>query len=113
MSWGTRVLCPAAWVETPIDMHVVLDRLARRLLRRLEQRPDIDVEADIGEGGGDHLGAAVMAVLAQLHHQQAGPPAALLGEAGDILLDAAELGIAGGGTAINAGDGRGWLPDSG
>jgi len=56
---------------------------------------------------GDHLGAAVMAVLPQLHHQQAGPAAAFLGEAGDILLDAPELGIAGRSTAIDAGDGAG------
>src|SRR3546814_14330446 len=33
---------------------VVLDRLAGGLRRRLEQRPAIDVEADNGEGGGDH-----------------------------------------------------------
>ena len=32
---------------------------------------DIDVEAEIGEGGGDHLLAAVMAVLADLGDQQA------------------------------------------
>ena len=31
-------------------MHVVLNRLAGGLLRRLEQRADIDVEAEIGEG---------------------------------------------------------------
>src|SRR3954469_16525854 len=34
------------------DVNVVLDRLARRLVRGLEQGADIDVEADIGEGGG-------------------------------------------------------------
>jgi hypothetical protein len=61
-------------------MHVVLDRLPRRLLRRLEQRPDIDVEAEIGEGGGDHLGAAVVAVLAHLDHQHARPAPSSAGE---------------------------------
>ncbi len=34
----------------PDDMHVVLDRLAGGFLRRLEQGPDIHVEAEIGEG---------------------------------------------------------------
>ena len=52
-------------------MHVVLDGLARALLRRLEQRADVDVEAEIGEGGGDHLLAAVVAVLAHLGDQDA------------------------------------------
>src|SRR5262249_13798039 len=36
------------------DMDVVLDRLARALFRGLEERADIDVEADIRKGGGDH-----------------------------------------------------------
>src|SRR5262245_35835279 len=48
----------------PDDVHVVLDRLARSLRGRCEQRTDIDVEAEIGEGRGDHLLAAVVAVLA-------------------------------------------------
>jgi hypothetical protein len=59
------------------DMDVVLDRLAGGLLRRLEQRADIDVEAEVGEGGGDHLLAAVVAVLAHLGDQDARPPAFL------------------------------------
>src|SRR6185503_10470383 len=54
-------------------VHVVFDGGACRLLRRLEQRADVDVEAEIGEGGGDHLGAAVVAVLAHLDHHQARP----------------------------------------
>jgi hypothetical protein len=33
---------------------------------------EIDVEADVGEGRGDHLGAAVVAVLAHLGDQHAG-----------------------------------------
>ncbi len=53
------------------DMHVVLDRLPRRLVGGGEQRPDIDVEADIGEGGRDHLLAAVVAVLADLGDEDA------------------------------------------
>ena len=75
-------------------MDVVLDRLAGRLFRRLEQRADIDVEADIGEGGGDDLGAAVVAVLAELDDQHARPPALLAGESVDLALDAAEALVA-------------------
>jgi hypothetical protein len=54
-------------------VHVVLDRLARAFLGRLEQRAHVDVEAQVGEGRGHHLGAAVVAVLAQLgdHHARA------------------------------------------
>jgi hypothetical protein len=36
-----------------------------------KQRPDVDVEADIGEGRGNHLLAAVVAVLADLGDQDA------------------------------------------
>ena len=55
------------------DVDVVLDRLPRRLAGRREQRPDVDVEAEIGEGRGDHLLAAVVAVLAHLGDQDARP----------------------------------------
>ena len=76
------------------DMDVVLDRLARGLLRGLEQRADIDVEADIGKGGGDDLGAAVVAVLAELDDQHARPPAFLAGERFDLALDPAKAFVA-------------------
>ena len=46
-----------------------------RFLGRLEQRADVDVEAEVGERGGDHLGAAVVAVLAHLGDQHARPAA--------------------------------------
>ncbi len=61
-------------------VHVVLDGLPGRLLRGLEQRADVDVEAEVGEGRGDHLGAAVVAVLAQLDHQHARPAAFARGQ---------------------------------
>ena len=41
--------------------------------RRREQRADVDVEAEIGEGRGDHLLAAVVAVLAHLGDEDARP----------------------------------------
>ena len=47
-------------------MDVVLDRRRAASSGVLEQRPDIDVEADIREGGGNDLGATVVAVLAIL-----------------------------------------------
>ena len=56
-------------------VHVVLDGVAGDLGRRLEERSDVDVEAEVGEGGGDDLGAAVVAVLAHLHDEHAGPAA--------------------------------------
>ena len=54
------------------DVHVGLDRLAGDLAGRLEQRADVDVEAEVGERGGDHLLAAVVAVLAHLGDQDRG-----------------------------------------
>src|SRR5690606_19453444 len=66
------------------DMNVILDRVLRRFRRRLEERPDIDVKADIGEGGRDHLGAAVMAVLPDFDDQHAGTASLFSREGLDI-----------------------------
>ena len=70
------------------DVHIVLDRLAGRLLRRREERADIDVEAEIGESRGDHLLAAVMAVLAHLGDQDARPSPVARGEGRGQVEDA-------------------------
>ena len=72
----------------PIDVDVVLDRLPRGLLRRLEQRADVDVEAEVGEAGGDDLGAAVVAVLAELGDHDPRPAALVGGEGVDLGLEA-------------------------
>src|SRR5437660_9925717 len=40
------------------DVDIVLDRFARRFVGSLEQRTDVHVEAEIGEGGRDHFGTA-------------------------------------------------------
>ena len=61
---------------------------------RLEQRADIDIKTDIGKGGGDDLGAAVMAVLSELDHQHARPPALVAGKDFDLTLDAAKAFVA-------------------
>ena len=61
ISAGMRVLCPAAWVETPTMWTSFSTAWAGGFLRGLEQGSDVDVEADIGKGGRNDLGAAVMA----------------------------------------------------
>ncbi len=73
------------------DVHVVLDRLARGLVGRCEQRPDVDVEAEIGERRGDHLLAAVVAVLAHLGDEDARAAAVVLLEGGRHLDHAADV----------------------
>jgi hypothetical protein len=78
LSCGTSVRCPApARLETD-DVHVVLDRLPRDLFRGLEQRADVDVEAEVGERRGDDLLAAVVAVLAHLGDEDSGAAALVL-----------------------------------
>ena len=67
-------------------MHVVLDGLTRSLVGGRKQRSDIDVEAEIGEGGGDHLLAAVVAVLADLGDEDARAAAFVLLEGVDQRL---------------------------
>ncbi len=68
-------------------VHVVLDGLAGGFFRGLEQRAHVDVEAEVGVGGGHHLGTPVMAVLAELGDHDARATAFFLGELGDIGLD--------------------------
>src|SRR5262245_60788095 len=65
------------------DVDVRLDRLAGDLGGRLEQRADIDVEAEVGEGRGDHLLTAVVTVLTDLGDQDPRLAAVVGGE----LLD--------------------------
>src|SRR5438094_5016774 len=86
-------------------VHVVLDRLARDLLGRLEEHAHVDVEAQVGEGGGDHLGAAVVAVLADLGDQHAGAPPVLAGEALDFRAQRLPFLVVGELAAVDAGDG--------
>src|SRR3546814_4958624 len=54
------------------------------------------------EGGGDHLGAAIVAFLAKLHHQHARAAAFLALESLDLALDAAEAPVAFVGGAVDA-----------
>ena len=74
-------------------MHVVLHRLARGFLGRLEQRTDIDVEAEIGEGRCDDLLPAVVAVLAHLGDEDARPAAMLVLEDVDQRFDAGQASV--------------------
>ena len=54
------------------DVHVVVDRLLGCLARRLEQRTDVDVEAEVGKRRGDDLLTTIVAVLAHLGDQDTG-----------------------------------------
>ena len=55
--------------------------------RGFEEVAHVDGEAEIGEGGGDHLGAAVVAVLAHLGDEDATAGGrALVAEGGEARL---------------------------
>ncbi len=71
---------------------------------RLEQRADVDVEAEVGERGGDHLLAAVVAVLAHLGDQDARPAALRLGERVDDPARFLHVGHAADLLRVHAGD---------
>lgn len=49
----------------------------------LKQRPDVHVEAQVGEPGGDDFGSSVVTILAHLCHQQSRVSAFLLLEIGN------------------------------
>ena len=63
------------------QVNVVLDCLADGLFGRLEQRTYVDVEAQVGEAGGDHLRPAVVPVLPEFGDQDPGAAAVGLHEA--------------------------------
>src|SRR5207237_325426 len=83
---------------------------ARGLRRGLEERADVDVEAEVGKRGGDHLGAAVVAVLADLGDQDAGPPPMLDGELLHVLAEGRPFLVAGELAAVDARDGADLRP---
>ena len=68
------------------SVHVVFDRLAGAFLGGLEQRAHVDVETEVGEGRGHHLGAAVVTVLAQLADHHARAAALCFGKCVDLAL---------------------------
>ena len=86
-SCGTSVRWPGRQRTDADDVYVVLDRLPRRFGGRAKQRADVDVEAEIGKRGGDHLLTPVVAILAHLGHQNPRPSAFLLFEAFDQSAD--------------------------
>ena len=71
----------------PDDMDVGLDRLASDLTGGLEERADIDIESEIGKGGGDHLLAAVVAVLPHLRDENSRTASVRIGERVDLGSD--------------------------
>src|SRR5262245_21436465 len=83
-------------------VHIVLDRLARRLLRSLEEGTDLDVEAEVGERRRDHLGTAVVAVLTELRHEDARPPTLGPCELFDLGADLLKVLVALVGAAVHA-----------
>ena len=74
-SCGTSVRCPAASELTPTTCTSFSTAWRAVSAGRREQRPDVDVEAHVGEAGRDHLRAAIVPVLAHLRDQQPRTPA--------------------------------------
>ncbi len=70
------------------DVDVVFEGHLGRLVGCLEHGADVDVEAEVGEGRGDDLEAAVVAVLTHLRHEHPRAAACLLQEGRGPLLQA-------------------------
>ena len=75
------------------NVHIILHGLAGSLGRSLEEGTHVDVETAVGISGGNHLGAAVVAVLAHFGNHDSGLAAFAAGEVFDHLLCADEVGI--------------------
>ena len=69
------------------DVSVVFHGLFGDLARGLEEGADVDVEAQVGEGGGDDLGAAIVSVLTDLGDHHARSASFALLEALDHLVN--------------------------
>ena len=89
------------------DVHVVLDRRLGHLGGGLEERAEVDVEAEVGERRAHDLGATIVSVLAHLGHEHAGLAALGAGELGDRVTDGDEVGIVAVRRAVHTGDGAG------
>lgn len=61
-------------------------RIGARVCVYLEEGPDVDVESEVGETGGDDFGAAVVSVLAHFGHQDARPAALQRHQILDLLI---------------------------
>ena len=92
--FGHQRLVAAGQARNAEHMDIVFDGHAGGFARRLEERPDVHVEAQVGERGGDDFGAAVVAVLSHLGHQDARPPAFGTGEFFGQRTRLLEFGIA-------------------
>ena len=101
---GHQGQVPGGQRVDPDHVHVGLHGLPRHLGRGLEQRADVDVEAQVGERGGDHLLAAVVAVLAHLGDQDARLAALGLGERVDQLAGAGDRRAGPGFLGVHPGD---------
>jgi hypothetical protein len=62
---------PGGKRRNPDDVDIIFNRLARGFLGRREQRPNFDLEAKVGERGGDDFLAAIMPVLADFRDKDA------------------------------------------
>ena len=83
-------------------MDIVLHRLARDLVGRLKQRPDVHVETQVGQRRGYDPGAAVVTVLAQLGHQDPRPAPFPFPELAHALPEGGEFLIAFIGAGVHA-----------
>lgn len=91
------------------DVDIVFDGLTGAFLGGLEEGSDIDIKAEIGKSGGDHLLAAIMAVLSHLGDQDTRSSSFGLGEAIGELAGGFDGGrLVADLAAVDARDGLDW-----
>ena len=88
----------------PHYVDIVLHGLLGRFFRRLEKRTDVDVETEIGEGGRDDFGAAIVSVLADLGHKHARTSSMALFEIGTKFAHLGDLFVLTEFASVDAGD---------
>ncbi len=98
-SSGSRVLWQGGNAE---GVHVVFDGLAGGFFRCLEEGAHVDVKAEVSKGRGDHLGAPVVTVLAELGDHYARAAAFFFGKFGDVGLDGFPAFLSFHNTSVNA-----------
>ena len=72
-------------------MYIVFYRQTGNFLRSGEHRTEVDIEAEIGVGAGDHFSAAIVAILTHLGDQNARSAAIFREELFGLRNDGVEL----------------------
>ena len=99
---GHERFVPRSQRRNADDVHVAFNRKTSHLARSLEERTDVHIKPNIGQGRRDHLGAAIVTVLSHLGNKNAGPAPLFMLEFDDHLSRFSEFFTIGSASRVDA-----------